>query len=216
MFDEKVFDEKVFDGSGERIGIFGGTFDPPHVGHLTAALEVRHSLQLDRMLLVVANDPWQKSGTSAVTPAAIRLEMLEAAVNSLSASSSPQLLEVSDREIRRGGETYTAETLAAIHAESPDAELFMIVGSDAAAGLDTWKQTEEVRRLATTVVIDRGGRQGGRPPGDWPHLVVGVPALQISSSDLRARFRDGRPVEMLVPAAVADLVRARGLYGSGA
>ena len=165
--------------------------------------------------MVVANDPWQKSAVIDVTPATLRLELVEAAVAAVNELAGADLLEASDRELRHGGETYSADTLAGLAADHPEAELFLVVGSDAASGLDSWKQSGEVRRLATTVVVDRGGRQGGRPPAGWDHVVVTVPALEISSSDVRARFRDGRPVEMLVPAAVVEGVRRRGLYGSG-
>jgi len=172
------------------------------------ALEVCHALHLDRVLMMVANDPWQKSGERRITDAATRLHLVELAVEDL-----PRLA-VSELEIRRGGESYTADTLARLGEEGGD-DLFLIIGSDAAAGLDTWKRPDEVRTLATTVVVDRGGRQGGRPPVGWPHIVVDVPALQISSSDIRSRFSDGRPVEALVPAAVTAEVRRLGLYGSG-
>lgn len=191
------------------MGVLGGTFDPPHLGHLAVALEVHHRLRLDRTLLVVANDPWQKTALRPVTPAATRFGLVEAAVESLDG------LEASDIEIRRGGETYTADTLDELASEMPGADLFLIVGSDAAAGLDTWKRPADVRRLATTVVVDRGGRSGGRPPDGWDHLVVDVPALEISSSDIRARFGDGRPVEAMVRDQVVELVRGVGLYGSG-
>ena len=197
------------------IGVFGGTFDPLHTGHLAIALEVRHRLQLDRMLLVVANDPWQKTVVTAVTPATLRLELVSAAVDEINRIAGSVMLEASDHEIVRGGESYTADTLATLSAEDHNAELFLLVGSDAAAGLDTWKRPAEIRRLATTVVVDRGGRQGGRPPEGWSHILVAIPALEISSNDVRARFRDGRPVEALVPAAVVSGVRSHGLYGSG-
>ena len=150
-------------------------------------------------------EPWR----SVLTPPTTRLALVEAAIGDLPG------LEACDREIRRGGETYTADTLEELGVETPEAELFLVVGSDAAAGLDTWKRSDDVRRLATTVVVDRGGRSGGRPPDGWDHVVVDVPLLEISSSDLRARFADGRPVEAMVPAPVVELVRAAGLYGSG-
>ena len=186
-----------------------------HIAHLATALEVRHRLQLDRMILVVANDPWQKSAVAEVTAATLRLELVEAAVAEVNELVGSAMLEASDMEIRRGGETYSADTLGRLALDHPGAELFLVVGSDAAAGLDSWKRSDEVRRLATTVVVDRGGRQGGRPPAGWEHVVIAVPALEISSSDVRARFRDGRPVEMLVPPAVVEAVRWQGLYGSG-
>ncbi len=196
-------------GGGDRIGVLGGTFDPPHHGHLAVALEVGHRLRLDTVLWVVANDPWQKTGRLPVTPAAVRLALVEAAVAGFPGH------EACDVEIRRGGPSYTADTLEELSRRHRGAELFLVIGSDAAEGLDTWKRSDDVRDLATTVVVDRGGRQGGRPPRGWPHLVVDVPALEISSSDIRARFGDGRPVEALVQPVVVAEVRARGLYGCG-
>jgi nicotinate-nucleotide adenylyltransferase len=192
----------------ERIGVLGGTFDPFHFGHLAIALEVRYRLGLDRVLLVVANDPWQKSDDREITPAPIRLAMVEAAVEGLPG------VEASAMEIARGGESYMADTLQTLRRDHEGAELFHVVGSDVAAGLDTWKRPDEVRDSATTVVVDRGGREDGRPPPGWDHLIVEVPALEISSSDLRNRFRSGQPVEALVPAPVIEIVRREGLYGA--
>ena len=192
-----------------RIGVLGGTFDPPHFGHLAAGLEVRHRLRLSVVLFMVANDPWQKSALHPVTPAPVRLEMVRAAVRDLEG------LEASALEVDRGGESYTADTLQELRVLHPAAELLLVVGSDAAQGLETWKRPEELRELATTVVVERAGRCGGRPAAGWPAVVVDVPGLDISSCDIRSRFADGRPVEALVPGAVASLVRSRGLYGCG-
>ncbi|MGH9187337.1 MAG: nicotinate-nucleotide adenylyltransferase [Acidimicrobiales bacterium] len=191
---------------GERLGVFGGTFDPPHVGHLVAAVNVRHALALDRVLLVVANDPWQKSAQRDVTPAADRLAMVEAAVGSVNG------LEASATEIERGGTSYTADTLAALQAERPGRELFLIVGSDAATGLPSWDRIEEVRALAKVVVVTRPGAEEGRPPPGWDWLRVEAPRLEVSSTDLRARFVDGRPLDYLLTDEVIECIQARGLY----
>ena len=166
------------------------------------------------MLLVVANDPWQKTVFTSVTPASVRFEMLEAAVAAANESAGSTALEASDLEIRRGGETYTADTLASLASETDGAELFVVVGSDIAASLDTWERPDEVRKLATTVVAERAGSSGGRPPQGWDHVVVAVPALEISSTDVRNRFRNVRPTEALVPPSVIEYVRSHGLYGS--
>jgi nicotinate-nucleotide adenylyltransferase len=189
----------------ERLGIFGGTFDPPHVGHLVVAVNVRHALRLDRLLLVVAGDPWQKADRS-VSVAADRLAMAEAAVGEVDG------LEASALEIERGGTSYTADTLAQLRDERPDAELFLVLGSDAAAGLPTWERAEEVRRLARIVVVTRPGAEEGRPPTGWDWTTVETPRLEVSSTDLRARVADGRPLDYLLTPAVIDTINRRGLY----
>jgi nicotinate-nucleotide adenylyltransferase len=191
--------------SGQRVGIFGGTFDPPHVGHLAAAVNARHALGLDVVLLVVANVPWQKVDERVITPAEDRLAMVRAAVGSVEG------LEVSDAEIRRGGESYTADTLAELQAEDPDRELFVILGSDAAAELETWERADEVRERATIVVIDRPGGSWSSPPG-WVVERIEVPRLEVSSTDLRRRAADGRPLDFLVPPEVISSIEERGLY----
>ena len=192
-----------------RLGLFGGTFDPPHVGHLVTAVNVRHALGLDRVLLMVAHDPWQKSDGRSVTPAADRLAMVQAAV------AGVEGLEASGLEIDRGGPTYTADTLAALSQMHPGAELFTIVGDDAAAGLETWERPAEVAALSRLVVVDRPG-EAVELPGSYEWLRVEVPHLDVSSSDLRARAADGRPLDYLVPDEVLSVIIERGLYGVGA
>ncbi len=191
--------------AGRRIGVFGGTFDPPHIGHLVAAVDARQVLDLDVVLLVVANVPWQKVGARAVSPAADRLAMVHAAV-----ADRPGL-EVSDLEIRRGGPSYTADTLGDLRAAEPDAELFVILGRDAAAGFTTWERHDEVARLARLVVVDRPG-----PPVDldpaFAWTRVDIPELEISSTELRQRVADGRSIQYLTPEGVATCIGERGLY----
>ena len=193
---------------GQRIGIFGGTFDPVHVGHLVAAVNARHDLGLDRVAMMVANVPWQKAGTRAVSPAEDRLAMVEAAVDGVPG------VEASRLEIDRGGPSYTADTVSEMAALHPDAELFVIVGWDVSAELRTWERMEEVRELATLVVVNRPGN----PPPDglteqgWRTEEVTVPNLEISSTDLRARAATGRPLDYLVPAPAVRVIRERGLY----
>jgi nicotinate-nucleotide adenylyltransferase len=192
---------------GERLGIFGGTFDPPHVGHLVTAVNVRHELQLDRVLLVVSNVPWQKVGTREISPAEARFAMVEAAV------ADVEGLEASRIEIEAGGSSYTADTLATLQAEGPDRELFVILGADAAAGILTWERVEEVRDRATVVVVDRPGAGPSPAPSGWRWLRVEVPRLEVSSTDLRARAVDGRPLDYLVTHEVADWIEQHDLYG---
>lgn len=189
-----------------RIGVFGGTFDPPHVGHLVTAVNVRHALGLDVVLLVVANDPWQKSGERDVSPAADRLAMVTAAVGDVEG------LEASDIELCRGGTSYTADTLAELRRAEPDAELFLVLGTDAAAGLPTWERVDEVRRDATVVVVTRPGAEHGEPPAGWSWISVETPRLEVSSTDLRQRVVDGRPLDYLLTPPVIECIEARGLY----
>ena len=189
-----------------RLGVFGGTFDPPHVGHLVTAVNVRHTLGLDTVLLVVANVPWQKVGERSISAADDRLAMVEAAVSGVPG------LEVSRLEVDRGGPSYTADTLSDLRRIHPGAELFLVLGSDAAASLTTWERVDEVRDGCTVVVVDRPGAEGEEPPPGWRWVRVEVPRLDVSSTDLRARVLDGRPLDYLIPPDVIACIRARGLY----
>jgi nicotinate-nucleotide adenylyltransferase len=193
---------------GQRIGVFGGTFDPIHVGHLVAAVNARDALGLDRVIMMVANIPWQKAETRPVSTADDRLALVEAAVGGVRG------LEAGRLEIDRGGESYTSDTLAAMHDENPDDELFLIIGWDVAADLTTWERIEEIQSLATLVVVNRPG--SGRPraleEAGWRVAEVTVPNLEISSTDLRARAAEGRPLDYLIPEAGVRCIRARGMY----
>lgn len=191
--------------SPRRIGLFGGTFDPPHVGHLVTAVNVRHALSLDLVVLMVANVPWQKQGTRPITPADDRWAMVQAAVAEVAGLCASRL------EIDRGGPSYTADTLAELASTHPDAELFTIVGDDAAAAITTWERYDEVAVRSHLVVVDRPGAPVVLPSGfEW--LRVEVPRLEVSSTDLRARVRDGRPLDYLVTDPVLHIIRERGLY----
>ena len=162
-------------------------------------------MALDRVLLVVANHPWQKGGRSR-TAAADRLAVVEAAVQ------GTEGVEASGIEIDRGGDSYTADTLEQLVAEDPDRELFLVVGADVAADLHTWRRPEVVARLATLVVVTRGGFRAPTVDPPWRAEHVRIPALEISSSDLRARAADGRPLDHLVPMPAIACIRERGLY----
>jgi nicotinate-nucleotide adenylyltransferase len=190
----------------ERIGVFGGTFDPVHVGHVAAAVEARRALGLDRVLLVVAGDPWQKRGL-VVAPAADRLAMVEAAVEGIEG------LEVSGIEIERSGPTYTADTLETLSA--PDRDLFLVVGADVAATLDTWTGVERIPDLATLAVVERAGAPAVALGPRWRVERLVIPQLDLSSTDLRARAARGWPLDGLVPPGAVRVVQERGLYNKG-
>ena len=192
-----------------RIGLFGGTFDPPHVGHLVTAVNVRHALNLDIVILMVANDPWQKSGARDVTTAEDRFAMVEAAVSAVDGVIAGR------DEIDRGGPSYTADTLMALAEKHPGTELFTIVGDDAAAGLTSWTRVEQVAEYSQLVVVDRPG-VAVELPKQFNWLRVESPRLEVSSTDLRSRFSDGRPLDYLVTEPVLRVIEERGLYGSAA
>ena len=192
-----------------KIGLFGGTFDPPHVGHLVTAVNVRHALLLDVVYLMVANEPWQKAGSRAITPAVDRLAMVQAAVAEVPG------LEAGRAEIDHGGPSYTADTLAHLALHHPGSSLFTIVGDDAAAQFETWHRYHEVAAGSTLVVVDRPGEPVVLP-GEFEWVHVEVPRLEVSSTDLRARCTDGRPLDYLVTEPVLDVIRELGLYGVAA
>lgn len=176
-----------------------------------AAVNARHDLGLDRVLLVVANQPWQKADR-VLTPAADRLAVVEAAV------AGTDGVEASSMELDRGGPSYTADTLEQLAVGDPGAELFLIVGADVAAELGTWRRTDVVARLATLVVVSRAGTPVVDVPPPWlPARVarVEIPALAVSSSELRERAGAGRPLDHLLPLAAVDCIRRRGLYAGG-
>ena len=146
----------------ERLGILGGTFDPVHVAHVAAACEAHHQLGLDRVLLVVAGDPWQKRG-EVVASAEDRFAMVAAAVEGVDG------LEASRAEIDRPGPTYTIDTVEAMRA--PDRELTLIVGSDAAAGIESWERAGALREAVRLAVV---GREHDRSaPAGWRRNLHG-------------------------------------------
>jgi nicotinate-nucleotide adenylyltransferase len=194
-----------------RIGIFGGTFDPPHIGHLVTAIEVRERLDLDVVFLVVAHDPWQKTSARPVSPAEDRLGLVRAAVADLDG------VEASDLEIRRGGPSYTVDTLEELHRDDPTAELFLVVGSDAASGIGTWERSASIPAMCRLVVVERPGHTGAahEVPAGFDVVGVDAPRLEVSSTDLRDRVAAGRSLRFLLSEHVISEITRRGLYRGG-
>jgi len=193
-----------------RTGIFGGTFDPIHVGHLAVAASVHAALHLDRTLLVVANEPWQKAGAT-MTPAAVRYEAAAAAVADLEVDG----LEASDIELQRGGPSFTVDTAAQLLAEDPAGSLFVVAGHDVLDALDTWHRVEDLRRLVTLAVVSRPGTAGEVCLPGWKVRAVEVPQIDVSSTVIRERVAAGLPVDGLVPAAAMRIYRAQAGYPGG-
>jgi nicotinate-nucleotide adenylyltransferase len=197
-----------------RVGILGGTFDPPHVAHLAIAEEARDALGLERVVFVPAGRPWQKADRD-VTPGPIRLAMVERAI-----AGNPAFA-VDRSEVDRPGPTYTVDTLVEIATREPaGTELWFILSSEALAGLPTWHDPERVVTLARLCVVPRGGTVDAaaagfraRFPAAAARLVVlDAPRLDISSTEIRTRVRAGRSIRYLVPDGVADLVTQYALY----
>ena len=183
-------------GEGQRLGVMGGTFDPIHHGHLVAASEVGHFLDLDEVIFVPTGQPWQKNGRQ-VSPAEDRYLM------TVIATASNPRFSVSRVDIDRPGETYTIDTLRDLRAErGPDAELYFITGADALAKMISWRDTDELFELATFVGCTRPGHR----------LTIESPALAISSTECRERVRAGQPIWYLVPDGIVQYISKRHLY----
>lgn len=195
----------------ERVGILGGTFDPPHVGHVAAGRAVMEQLGLDRLLLVVANDPWQKSGRRAVSPAEDRFALAAALAHEIPGAEASRL------EIDRGGPSYSVETAEEVLARAGDRplDLYLVVGADLVGELGTWHRPEDLRGLVTLAVVSRPGADASVVAPGWRVVRVEGPQVDVSSSQVRERLAAGEPVDGLVPAEVIRCIRRRGLYAVG-
>jgi nicotinate-nucleotide adenylyltransferase len=193
-----------------RLGIMGGTFDPIHMGHLVTAEQARVDVGLDEVVFIPAGAPWQKH-TGGVSPAEQRYLMTV-----LATAANPRF-SVSRMEVDRHGPTYAVDTLRDLRSHLPDTQLHFITGADAILNILTWKDAEEALELACFVAATRPGYDLSALEQHQltEHVVVlDVPALAISSSDVRARFRAGRSVRYLIPREVEEFAVKHGLYGT--
>jgi len=192
---------------GKRLGIMGGTFDPIHHGHLVAASEVGHYFGLDEVIFVPTGQPWQKEDRT-VSPGEDRYLM------TVIATASNPRFSVSRVDIDRPGETYTIDTLSDLRLQrGPDAEFFFITGADALARMISWRDADELFKLAHFVGCTRPGHQlsmSDLPDGQVS--LVEIPALAISSTECRARVRHGQPIWYLVPDGIVQYISKRRLY----
>ena len=187
-----------------RLGVMGGTFDPIHHGHLVAASEVAAAFELDGVLFVPTGEPWQKT---KVTDGEHRYLM------SVIATASNPRFTVSRADIDRDGPTYTIDTLKDIRAAYPEAELFFITGADAIKQILQWKDVDQVWPLAHFVAVTRPGHLLELPEAPEGAIsVLEIPALAISSTDVRARVAEGEPVWYLVPDGVVQYIGKHNLY----
>ena len=185
------------------VGLFGGSFDPVHHGHLIAAAVAREALQLDEVRFVPAGAQPFKAG-GHIAPALDRVAMLRLALASVPG------MTVEPCEVEREGPSYTVDTLRAFEAREPGQSFILLLGADAAAEFPRWHEAEEIVRRARVAVLARPGHTV--PAAAWVSAVVPVPALEISATDLRRRVAAGRPIRYFVPDAVATYVAERGLY----
>ena len=192
-----------------RIGLFGGTFDPPHRGHIAVAADVADALDLDQVLWIPAGQPPHKSLVGAA-PLAVRLEMTRAAVK------VDSRFEVSDIEVGRRGVSYTLDTVRALRENYPGTILFLIIGTDQFREFGTWRNPEKLLELAELVVMDRGGQSGQdyvTEAGDvGKAFFVSVDRVDISSTDVRLATHNGEDLNALVPAKIAEIILREGLY----
>jgi nicotinate-nucleotide adenylyltransferase len=196
---------QMFEGLS-RLGIMGGTFDPPHNGHFNAATAVATVKQLDRVIFIPASEPWQKTQYSAAED---RFTMTQ-----LGTVSDTRFV-ASRIELDRKGPTYTVDTLETLCGLCPGAELFLILGADAASNIGTWHRVEDIARFAKLLVVTRPGSD----PASLEALGTGlqmeaveVPPVDVSSTQVREAVRNGRSIDDLVPVAVAEFIERRNLY----
>jgi nicotinate-nucleotide adenylyltransferase len=195
---------------GRRVGIMGGTFDPIHYGHLVTAEEAVMQFALDEVVFVPTGNPWMKADRP-VSPTEDRYLMTVVAT-----ASNPRF-SVSRAEIDREGPTYTVDTLRQLADDHPDAELYFITGADAMLEIFDWKDPEEVLSLAHFIAATRPGYDLARfeaaAPTHHPKVsTMDIPALAISSSDIRARVHEGRAIRYLLPDGVRSYIEKQGLY----
>ena len=199
-----------------RLGILGGTFNPPHLGHLVCAQEAYLQLRLDELMLIPAHIPPHKP-LDDEPGAGHRLALCRAA------AAGDDRFTVSELEVARPGPSYTVDTLQALKSSAPDTEMFFIVGGDVAAGLPQWREPERVLSLATLAVAGRGGTTKASVEEALHQLRGGerteffqMPRIGLSSTMVRDRVRAGQPIRYMVPDAVADYIKEHELYGGSA
>jgi len=195
---------------GRRLGVMGGTFDPIHYGHLVTAEEAVVQFALDEVVFVPTGQPWMKEGLD-VSPPEDRYLM------TVIATASNPRFSVSRIEVEREGPTYTADTLRTLAVEYADAELYFVTGADAMLEIFHWKEPEEVLSLAHFIAATRPGYDLAHFEADatsrHPKVsIMNVPALAISSTDIRDRVRTGRAIRYLVPEGVKSYIEKAGLY----
>jgi nicotinate-nucleotide adenylyltransferase len=191
----------------KRIGLFGGSFDPVHLGHLLVAQAACEELALERLFFIpAAQSPFKPANEPA--SAAIRTRMLRLAL------AGQSNYELDDQELQRGGVSFTIDTVRSYTARFPDAEFFYLIGADHVPTLPKWRDAENLARLVHFVVIPRPGETPMQLAPPFRIQILGGWPLRLSSSQIRARVREGRPVEHLLPCGVNAVIHETGIYRS--
>ncbi len=193
-----------------RIGIFGGSFDPPHLAHVALARAAVSQLGLDELRVLPTGQAWHKA--RELSPAPHRLAMAREAFRDVAHAV------LDDRELRRSGPTYTVDTLRELRAESPGAELLLVIGADQAEALHGWHESAAIMALATLAVAARARPDPDAPPFDTSRLPPGrwlaveLPNMPVSATQIRSRAGAGQDIDQLVPAGVASYIALHNLY----
>lgn len=188
----------------KKVGILGGTYNPPHIGHLIIANEVRHALNLDEVRLMPTAQAPHKSHDEKVTPEQ-RLRMVQLATEEIEG------LTDFSYEIDRGGVSYTFDTIESLLKEEPDVTFYFIIGGDMVDQLHTWYRIEELIDMVTFVGVNR---PGWSRETNYPVTLVDVPSIDLSSSVIRQRLQENETVTLLIPKEVESFIRKEGLYGT--
>ena len=189
------------------IGVFGGTFAPPHHGHLQVGRFLSTTRGLEKILYVVANDPWQKTEKTVITGVSDRLAMVELLL------VNDDNLVASDVEIVLGGESVTAQTLENLQSIYPDSDLELILGYDAALGIESWRDYRRIYELSEIVVVDRPGQLRDLPDFFDKAVRITGPYLDISSVEIRERLKNGLEIGSLLPDQVKSYILENSIYG---
>ena len=189
-----------------KVGVLGGSFDPPHFGHLGIAEHVANFRQLDEILFVVSHIQWQKTAVRTMVDSHHRLSMVDLMV------SDDERFSASSIEIERGGDSVTVETLESLRSLDPTADYELIIGSDIASRLSTWRRSEDLEKFAKIVVVARPGFKTERSLESFNFVTVDGPNLDISSEQIRMAVNQDIPISHLVPKKVEEYIRQDGLY----
>jgi nicotinate-nucleotide adenylyltransferase len=194
--------------TARRIGLFGGTFDPPHNAHVALARAALDALQLDELRWIPAGQPWQKA--RAITPAVHREAMVRAAI-----AGEPRFV-LERCELERSGPSYMVDTVRELQARAPQAQWFLVLGADQIAGLHTWHDWRALLGMVTLAVANRPGEHPPLNPEVQRRVprVVPLPLIDVSATEIRARRARGLPIDSMVPPAVAGYIETHALYGS--